>query len=513
MKILVVSLLRLGDIIQQMPLLRKIRTKHPQASVHLLLNRQFANVEAVLGDLVDQYHYFDREELQRGIGEAGFNILWSYRKLNNLIQELNGYRFDQAYNFTHNKLSAYLLGTLNIEVIQGLHARDGRFQGLESRWMKYFNERFSSNNSSVFHYIEILSQAFDLPLESPKPVSRKKSKSVLFQCLTSDPKKNWGLGSFKKLKEEIEKNLLDYKVKVLAAPFEKEVLLSVFSEDEILVCDLREAMEHLESAALLVTGDTSIKHLAAHLGTPLVELVLGSSDGVKTGAYSSGAYQIQSPAPCAPCVHSMACPQKTHLCAEMITVEEVFGQVWNALSGQEPRKNNLKTLDKMVWQSYLNRKSFSEEIQFSRKDFAAEDFADWKAETTYFNQLHQQFTDALPSRESFLERKSLSSSDLAAFIALAQEVVRKKSDRVGYFQTMFEALLIRFVRPVEVWERLNTALAESRELINLRFQLSQNIENDSKDGGYYAKGFGYLSDRSFEEARDGLQRDNEGAVL
>ncbi len=65
MKILVLSLLRLGDIIQQEPLLKGLREKHPSAEIHLLLNRQFASVERVLDSVVDKYIYFDRESLQK----------------------------------------------------------------------------------------------------------------------------------------------------------------------------------------------------------------------------------------------------------------------------------------------------------------------------------------------------------------------------------------------------------------------------------------------------------------
>ncbi len=513
MKILVVSLLRLGDIIQQVPLLRGLRTKYPQASVHLLLNRQFASVEEILGDLVDQYHYFEREALQKGIGEAQFNILWSYRKLDQLVQQLNAQNFDVAYNVTHNKLSAYLLGALNIEDTRGLYFKEKRFQGLDSPWLKYFNERFSSNNTSVFHYIEILSHAFGLPLQSQTEVLKKKSKTVLFQCLTSDPKKNWSLSSFKMLKEEIERNLVDYKVKILAAPFERDLLVSAFATEDILSCDLNQAMEHLKSAALLVTGDTSIKHLAAQVGTPLVELVLGSSDAAKTGAYSSGAYQIQTKVPCAPCVHSVACPQKSHLCAESLTVEDVFVQVWNALSGQAPNKNISLMLDKKVWELYLNGTNSMEGMTFNASDFQTTEAKAWKEETNYFNRLQAQFETELPSRESFLGRKSLSSSDLASFIGLAQEVVRKKIDRVGYFQTVFEALLVRFVQPVEVWDRLNMALKQSRDLLRIRNLVLQKNDIHSKDGGYYAKGIGHLSDRGFEEAGQSVPRDYEDAAI
>ena len=164
MKILVVSLLRLGDIIQQEPLLRGLREKNPQAEIHVLINRQFANVETLLGGIVDRFFYFDREALQKGLGEAGYNILWSYTKLEGLINELSGQNYDQVLNFTHNKLSAYIVGAIQAHDKRGLHQQDGRFQGLENRWLRYFNDRFSGAQRSLFHYVELLGKAFDLSL-------------------------------------------------------------------------------------------------------------------------------------------------------------------------------------------------------------------------------------------------------------------------------------------------------------------------------------------------------------
>ncbi|MEN0060386.1 MAG: lipopolysaccharide heptosyltransferase-I, partial [Bdellovibrio sp.] len=68
MKILVLSLLRLGDIIQQGPLLRGLRQKYPQAQLHVLAHSQFSQAEKILEGVVDRWIYFDREAVQRGLG-------------------------------------------------------------------------------------------------------------------------------------------------------------------------------------------------------------------------------------------------------------------------------------------------------------------------------------------------------------------------------------------------------------------------------------------------------------
>ncbi|MFM6926874.1 MAG: glycosyltransferase family 9 protein, partial [Bdellovibrio sp.] len=362
MKILVVSLLRLGDLIQQEPLLRGLRKKNPGAEIHVLINTQLATAESLFAGVVDHFFYFDRESLQRGLGEANYNLLWSYTQLEGLVAELSAQKYDQIFNFTHNKLSAYVIGAIQAQDKRGLFQQDGRFQGLDNRWLRYFNDRFAGTQRSLFHYVELLGNAFAISTDRKAVEPRGKSKLVLFQCLTSDEKKNWGLAKFLQLKSAIEEALVDYKVCILGAPFEREKLAQLFGESNLLVCGLSEAKEHLKKAALLVTGDTSIKHLAAQLGTPVVELALGSSDWTKTAAFSEGTRILSGNAACAPCGHSVKCSQKSHLCADEISVDQVFAAVWDQLS-HGPQKQTLETrdLERVVWSVYLDNKNAMDE--------------------------------------------------------------------------------------------------------------------------------------------------------
>lgn len=525
MKILVLSLLRLGDIIQQGPLLRALRAKYPEAQIHLLLNHQFANVEKVLDGVVNKFIYFDREHIQKGLGEASYNILWSYTQVENLVKELNSENYDLALNFTHNKLSAYLLGALQIPDRRGLYQDEGRFQGLNNPWLRYFNERFSGTQKSLFHYVELLGNAFDLPLDkSPVPAKDRKKKTVLFQCLTSDQKKNWGLENFRQLKRTIDLALNDYQVKILGASFERDTLSKVFSENELLICDLSEVKSHLKEAALLVTGDTSIKHLAAQYGTPIVELALGSSDSSKTAAYSENSVVIETKVPCAPCNHSQACHQPRQFCAEDISVETVFAAVWDQLSGEKMQQKNLrKYLDRSVWELYLNKKSPEQKPDYSGAIASLylnpamvtfqESLPRWNADSEILKNWYEKAKQVLPAREVLATKKSFQSSDVSELIMIAQDILKSKKDEAGYFQGFIEALLTRFTHPVQIYDRVNGALLETAELLNIRESLTQQLCSLSTEGNFYAKGIGQLPQHGFEEARESLRRNQKDASL
>lgn len=525
MKILVLSLLRLGDIIQQAPLLKGLREKNPHAEIHLLLNRQFANVEKILDGVVDHYIYFERETLQKSLGDASANILWSYQQVEKLVESLNSQGFDQAINLTHNKLSAYLMGTLEVADKRGLYQADGRFQGLSNRWLRYFNDRFSGTQKSLFHYVELLGKAFDIPVQTESAVTpRKKSKLVLLQCLTSDQKKNWGLERFSQLKRTIEISLVDYEVMVLGASFERESLLEFFSEKDLLICDLPEARKHLQSAALLVTGDTSIKHMAAQIGTPIVEIAIGSSDPSKTAAYSSQAVVIQTQAGCAPCVHSQACPQPTHICAEDVSVEQVFGAVWDQLSGEKMAQRSLQlSLEKAVWTLYLDKANAHVEPFYA---LAAAEFLNshptealqnvltaWNEKSEQYRQWLKKAFSVLPTREELAVKRSFQTSDISDLILCAQDILKSKKDEVGYFQVFVEALLSRFNQPVQIYDRVSAALQEVEELLTIRESFTRHLQTISMEGAYYAKGIGQLSISGFEETRKSLQPNPQNAEL
>ncbi|MBV2168985.1 MAG: glycosyltransferase family 9 protein [Bdellovibrio sp.] len=524
MKILVLSLLRLGDIIQQAPLLKGLREKHPEAEIHLLLNRQFASVEKVLEGAVDRYIYFDREALQKGLGESSYNILWSYTQVEKLVGELNQESYDVAINLTHNKLSAYLMGVIQASQKRGLYQEEGRFKGLSNRWLRYFNDRFSGSQKSLFHYVELLGKAFDIPVQTPLAASRKKNKLVLLQCLTSDSKKNWGLERYFDLKRTIEVSLVDYEVCVLGASFERETLLKVFSEKDLLICDLPEARKHLQNADLLVTGDTSIKHMAAQVGTPIVEIAVGSSDPLKTGAYSSQAVIIQGEVACAPCSHSQACSQNSHLCAEDVTVEKVFAAVWDQLSGEKILERNLfQTLERAVWSLYLD-KARSDVEPFYREAIAEllskvsltalnAVLPSWEQQSLGYRSWLENAKKVLPAREVLAAKRSFQSSDVSELILCAQDILKSKKDEAGYFQTFVEALLSRFSQPVQIYDRVHAALMEIEELLTIREAFIRHLQSLSTEGAYYAKGIGQLSIGGFEEAGKGLQRDLENAEL
>ncbi|MBC7371631.1 MAG: glycosyltransferase family 9 protein [Bdellovibrionaceae bacterium] len=325
MKILGMSLLRLGDLVLQRPLIEGLKLKHPGSEIHLLINKQFSQVEFLFAGIVDRFIYFDRDQLQKSCGENEFNIFWGLQNLKTMVAELNEEHYEVIYNFTHNRLTAHIAGLVNTKFQFGIYSEQGRFHGLNNPWIQFFNSYFGTPDAAGFHYTELLAKALEIPLKaaSSKTTKANGQKLILIQPLTSDRKKNWQIESYQKLAKRIFIET-DYSVRILGAPFEKEILSSYFSESELLICDFEEASNHIRSAALLVTGDTSVKHIAALHEVPILELSLGSSQPMQTGAYSHDSMILESRVACGPCPHSAPCSQSSQKCAEQMSVDAVF---------------------------------------------------------------------------------------------------------------------------------------------------------------------------------------------
>lgn len=354
MIILGISLLRMGDLILQRPLIEGLRRAHPQSEIHLLINKQFAQVEFLFEGLVDRFIYFDREGLQKSCGEKEYSIFWGVRQLQALVDEINRTSYDVVYNFTHNRLTAHLAGLVTAPKKVGIYSEKGNFHGLTNAWIQFFNSYFGRPEARGFHYTELLARALEVPLAAAPIRWRRPTdkRTILIQPLTSDSKKNWELEKFHSVVQNL-KNNTSFDVKILGAPFERDHLAKVFPDEDMLICGLQEAVKALQGAALLITGDTSIKHLGALYDVPILELSLGSSQPLQVGAFSNNAVILQGRVACGPCPHSQKCSQSRHLCGEALPVSAVVEAAelllqlkrpeWEDLAQKYPELNLFKT--------------------------------------------------------------------------------------------------------------------------------------------------------------------------
>lgn len=357
MKILVVSLLRVGDVLLALPLFAALKRAHPEAEIHLLCNDSAGGLQPLLPDI--HFHLFERKEIQQGLGEYQRPFFDSYYLVKELITELSALKFDRVINLTQNRLSGYICGAITATDKAGLVMSRNGSASFGSTWFSYLNDYVAAGGKEVFHYSDIFSYGtgytppneVNLPevatgvAEAERILGNSAGPVILIQALTSDEKKNWSLKLWAEALGLLQLKFPATRFLLLGAPFEedrltqlREAVLTAGVRAELAICSLPGALSLLRRADLLLTGDTSIKHLASVTNIPVVELCLGSSDFRKTGIYRKGNVIVQSKVPCAPCSHLSACEQAQHLCAERLSPAAValvatscLTRDWNSL--------------------------------------------------------------------------------------------------------------------------------------------------------------------------------------
>ncbi len=359
MKILIVQLLRLGDIVLSSPVIQGLRDQYPNAEIDLLIHKQFENVVGLMPK-VNQCFTFDRELVQSSLGEKDRFVFEGFDRVNRLIQRLRNRHYDQIINLTHNRLSAYIVGGVACRERIGLWINDKNQALIESAWFRHLNQDDLGNESERFHFTDIYK--FSAQLERPRlgirlyetDCGRERAEHylssfyskyhIVVQALTSDPKKNWGVDKFKACIEEIHASLPDSHFTILGAPSEAAVLAAAFKNKphcSVVICDLDYAYSIILKSDLVLTGDTSIKHIASATATPIIELSIGSSDFRRTGSYSEKALILQSQENCAPCSHGSLCHREEHFCAKKILPELVSLVAVDLLRNQSAQIKNI----------------------------------------------------------------------------------------------------------------------------------------------------------------------------
>lgn len=354
MKILVVSLLRLGDILLSSPVIKNLRRNYPDSNIDLLINSQFSKV----GDLVpnvNKIYCFDREGLQEIIGSRNRHLFEAYNQVDELVQSLKSESYDMVLNLTHNRLSGWLVSLIGCPDTRGAVYSKSGFQ-MGSPWFEYLDELGEKSKGSAFHFVDIFhygtklrgsERSFDLH-ENPDSASRaqeilspyKDKKIIFLQSQSFEDKKTLPMAKWESIANQIAQSSDKFKVIFLASQKEKAKIQKALPSMPHLVvdCDLDVAFSLLKMGEMLVTCDTSIKHLASATKIKILEISLGSSDYQRTGVYKKDSIILQGNAPCAPCSHSTSCSQLRHICGDNISPDLVVATAraqlssdWNGL--------------------------------------------------------------------------------------------------------------------------------------------------------------------------------------
>jgi ADP-heptose:LPS heptosyltransferase len=316
---LFISLLRAGDFIMQVPLMR---SSMRSGKVSVVVNDEFQQLQELYPEF--EFYFFPRNRIQKSINDSSTSLFHPYKILEDFISELKIKTWHKVYNLSHTKISAFLMSNIDAEIKKGLQHNGQNFMPFNNEWMDFFNDRFSDNQRSPYHYLTVLAQSLDLSVPVPQPKEKRESGDILFQCFTSDRKKNWSLDKWSDLYKRFKNSRPGISIKIICSPSEANSLKAFFPESSLLVSSLTDARNYMKSARLVICGDTSFAHLAAETQTPVLMLSLGSSDLTKTSPWQQGAVVMTATTSCSPCLHSSNCPYTVTQCGDFLKVRSVL---------------------------------------------------------------------------------------------------------------------------------------------------------------------------------------------
>jgi|GEM_PF-5481191 len=364
---MVLSLLRLGDWIQSLPLLAEIQKSIPAIeNLHVVL-QEAAKSAAPLNT---QFHYsfFPRQKFAAELVEMEGSPTIAIKDLRQWIQKLIDWSPERIIDLHPTESSQALIKYLQQRMNVQVHAWDPAYK-------KYLNQNWLSDDHPAFTWSDL--QAALLGFQSP-PVQEERlstGRMIALQPFTSDAKKNWDLQKWKALAVILKEQ--GFQLQILLSPneaarFQEE---GPSLEDEQRVCSLVDAKEILEAASLLISGDTSILHLAALTGTPSIGLFLGPANKYKICPRLVGCWIFETKKSEALSIEQVLrlvqAKLRSEPLAELSTpaVSIVTAGVFNRLSLKEISLNEVTThqggsvnlakrraLDQVVWGFYLDQK-------------------------------------------------------------------------------------------------------------------------------------------------------------
>jgi len=352
--LLLVNLMRMGDILQMTPLIQALRQSRPDARISMLLNEAFVDVANRID--VDAVLPFPVHSLIGTISEEQ-NLVQSYRSLKELVRTVNGEEaYDLIFNLTPSKSAASFCSLIAHDACRGMWlGEDGSFQAVDP-WAAYLVAMMANRRTNPFHLVDIWLRT--LGQRGPRKLQMflsaedvRGAEAVLTECgvdldrdllvglqvSASQKEKCWSEKEFVRLGQALHQGL---NVRVLLFGVAGEAALCQRIGDRIPgsvnlagKTGVGELAGVLKRCRALVTNDTGTQHVAAAVGTPVVVVSVGPVFFRETGPYGEGHLVFQARMPCAPCSFKVSC--KKPVCKEKIRAEFVYKALVRLLRGEE----------------------------------------------------------------------------------------------------------------------------------------------------------------------------------
>ena len=156
--ILILSMTRMGDMIQTTPLIRGLKEKNPSAKITLLVTSDFSSAVPLIPN-VDESIVINLRQFD--IQENWEDISWVkiYRYLEKSLEDIKSRNFDLLVNLSHSKFSALMVRLLGIKNVVGFYCNDFGNRMTGHPWMQFFSVEVFNRKYNEFNLVEIFSRS------------------------------------------------------------------------------------------------------------------------------------------------------------------------------------------------------------------------------------------------------------------------------------------------------------------------------------------------------------------
>ncbi|MDA0690632.1 MAG: hypothetical protein O3C58_01975 [Nitrospinae bacterium] len=166
-RILIMSLTRMGDLVQATPLISGMRQKYPDSVITLMVSSDFESFIPNIPD-IDNSIVLDIRQFKKREREQDLSWVVIYQYLESFLEEVKAQRFDLVVNLSHSKLSALMILYLGIKKVCGFLCNETGDRMTEHPWMQYFGIEPFNRNYNPFNLVEIFTRSADVRPEDQR---------------------------------------------------------------------------------------------------------------------------------------------------------------------------------------------------------------------------------------------------------------------------------------------------------------------------------------------------------
>lgn len=354
-QVLLVNITRMGDLIQMIPLLRRLDHEWPGVEIDLVIDTEFAPVASLVPGLRHVMTYNFQQLIDESRARVR-HVVALYRDMAAWIAPMSEMGYDRIVNLTFNRRSAYLVGYLGIQDTRGLTTAPDGSVIVNNAWMRYFADLHAYRRWNRFNLVDM----YALGGSGPGPFAPivlnveaqvrdwaaeflrrhgKPTRWIAVQVGASDVMKAWRPEYFGQTMAIMSRQS-DLGFVLIGSNTEEPVVRAAIAAYRAakgagILCpavgktSISQLTGILSQCSLMVTNDTGPMHLAVGAGVPVVTLSVGHVDVWETGPYGNRHWVVQPDIPCGPCGFERICSHQA--CKDHVLPAQVAALCLHAL--------------------------------------------------------------------------------------------------------------------------------------------------------------------------------------